>query len=329
MTGRRLLLASLLALSPLLLAGLLWLLLILGAGNVVVNDPAYADPRIRLTLGTALSNWLLLLGAVATLCTTGGVWLWYWRGKQMQRQTVEQHQARLSQERRDFVQRLDHELKNPLTAMRAGIANLRSLKVEDSALEDGAKETLDSLEGQALRLSRLTADLRKLSELESRPLDFIEVDLSQLLQEAIELMEENPERKTRRFTANIPQAPWPLPTISGDWDLLYLAIYNLLDNAVKFTEPDDAIEIRAREEGESILIEVADTGPGIDPAEQPHIWEELYRGQTTRHIRGSGLGLALVQTIVDRHHGTIALNSRFRQGTVVTLRLPIGHVTNP
>jgi two-component system OmpR family sensor kinase len=108
----------------------------------------------------------------------------------------------------------------------------------------------------------------------------------------------------------------------GDWDLLFLATYNLLDNAYKFTRPGDTVEVRAIEEADSVVIEVADTGPGIPEEELPRVWDELYRGQGARGIPGSGLGLALTRAIVDRHGGGVALRSRAGQGTVVTLRLP-------
>ena len=76
----------------------------------------------------------------------------------------------------------------------------------------------------------------------------------------------------------LPQAPWPLPNINGDPDLLLLAVHNLLDNAVKFTLPGDTIEIRAFEDANQIVIEIADTGPGIPGEEIILVWDELYRG---------------------------------------------------
>lgn len=317
MKRRGLLLRGLLLLLPLLFAAVGWLFLTNGMVTLPFNESGDADPRIRFTLGAALSSWVLLLGLLGTILATGGTLLWCWSSRRARQQTIAAQQQQLVHERRNFVQRLDHELKNPLTAMHAGIANLRS-----TATGAADHATLDSLEGQTMRLSRLTADLRKLSGLETRALDQIEIDLGQLLQEAIDLIEEKPEMATRRFTVNIPQAPWPLPTIQGDWDLLFLAVYNLLDNAVKFTEAGNAIEVRAREEGPVVLIEVADTGPGIDPAEQTYIWHELYRGQTTRHISGSGLGLPLVRAIIERHNGSVTLDSRLGQGTVMAVRLP-------
>ncbi|MBC8448917.1 MAG: response regulator [Chloroflexi bacterium] len=81
--------------------------------------------------------------------------------------------------------------------------------------------------------------------------------------------------------------------------------------------------VRAFEEGAKVVIEVADTGPGIPEAEVPHVWKELYRTQGAQGAPGSGLGLALVRAIVDGHGGQVSLRSRLGQGTVVTMRLPV------
>jgi signal transduction histidine kinase len=87
--------------------------------------------------------------------------------------------------------------------------------------------------------------------------------------------------------------------------------------------------VRALEDGSSVVVEVADTGPGIPADELPHVWEELYRGKGARGVQGSGLGLALVRAIVERHGGSVSLRSRVDQGTVVTARLPLSAGTNP
>jgi two-component system OmpR family sensor kinase len=108
----------------------------------------------------------------------------------------------------------------------------------------------------------------------------------------------------------------------GYRDLLFLAIHNLLDNALKFTRDGDRLEIRAFEDGTTIVVEVADTGPGVPDKELPHIFEELYRGQEARGVEGSGLGLAPVKAVVEQHGGRAAVRSRSGQGTVFILRLP-------
>ena len=231
---------------------------------------------------------------------------------------ISRHEAQMAEERRRFLQRLDHELKNPLTAIRTGVANLAWLPSDETR-----QTTLDSVDAQALRLSRLASDLRKLAELEVRPLETAPVDVGKLLQEVLAAAQERPDGSQRHLRLAIPHAPWPLPTLEGDQDLLFLAVHNLVDNALKFTAPGDTVEVRAFEDGARLVIEVADTGPGIPEEEAPHVWDELYRGEGGRGVPGSGLGLALVQAIAERHSGEVGLRSRPGQGTVFTLRLPI------
>jgi two-component system OmpR family sensor kinase len=226
-----------------------------------------------------------------------------------------------SADRRRFLRRLDHELKNPLTAILAGLENLSG---GEGARQQSA--SLASVRAQVMRLSRLVSELRKLSDLETRTLELAPVDIGELLEEAYALAKTRPEAGERELSLSIPRAPWPLPTIMADRDLLVLAIHNLLDNALKFTQPGATIEVRALEDGPHVVIEIADTGPGVPSDEVEHVWEELYRGESARALPGSGLGLALVRAIVTRHEGNVSLRSRQAQGTLITIRLPAGGV---
>jgi two-component system OmpR family sensor kinase len=279
------------------------------AGGQLENHRVYLAGRL---IFVAPLVGLLLTGLLAV------VMLIQWRAEQRTRRTISRHQAQMAEERRRFLQRLDHELKNPLTAIRAGLANLTWLPSEEAR-----QDVLDSVDAQALRLSRLASDLRKLAELEIRPLESTPVDVGELLYEVVTVARERPEGGQRRLNLSVPQAPWPLPAVEGDQDLLFLAVHNLVDNALKFTAPGDTVEIRAFEDGARLVIEIADTGPGIPEDEIPHVWDELYRGQGAQGVPGSGLGLALVQAVAKRHGGQVSLRSRAGQGTVFTLRLPI------
>ena len=145
-----------------------------------------------------------------------------------------------------------------------------------------------------------------------------------MLHEAYSLAQDQPNAGERELKITVPQAPWPLPAIQGDRDLLFLAVHNLLDNAIKFTQPGSTIEIRGYEDGSSLVVEVADTGQGIPEDELAHVGEELYRARGARGIPGNGLGLALVQAIIHLHGGKVTIRSRVGKGTVVTLRLPAG-----
>jgi two-component system OmpR family sensor kinase len=286
--------------------------LVIGIWLNLVNLP---NPIVYLR--AQLSALIFILGIILLLL--GAVIMVIWYRWQIARLDIVLESA---DDRRRFLRRLDHELKNPLTAILAGLANLST----NASAHSRQTETLESVEAQVQRLSRLVADLRKLSELETRQLEMGRVDMNELLEEAFLLAQDHPGSSERQLNLSIPRAPWPLPTIAGDRDLLFLTVHNLLDNALKFTRPGDTVEMRAFEDGANVVIEVADTGPGIPVSESRHVWEELYRGEGARGVAGSGLGLALVRAVVVRHGGQVTLRSRPDQGTVFTLRLPMGEI---
>ena len=274
------------------------------------------DPILFARVDAGLLSFILGFSISSSAAVAG--WLWQ-AGERGKRNAGLAAQSRAADERRRFLQRLDHELKNPLTAIRAAVVNL-----SDAPGDVAQRSALASVEGQTRRLSHLLSDLRKLAELETRPIERSSIDLDGLLREVVAVADESAARDHRRLTLTLPQAPWPLPAIAGDRDLLFLAVHNLVDNALKFSRSGDTVEVRAFEDGASVVLEVADTGPGIGDTDAPHVWEELYRGKSARQIPGSGLGLTLVRAIAERHGGRVSLRSREGQGTVVTLRLPVG-----
>jgi two-component system OmpR family sensor kinase len=291
-----------------------WLLLLpFGAGLLLAilgQVGLWFNPIIFLR--SDLATLFIVLGLAVSLTCAGGLFFWnlaYRRYAQALTRTRREY----NDAHRRFILRLDHELKNPLTAIRAGLANLGN---------QNDAHALSSVRAQVDRLAQLTADLRKLADLETRAIEEEPVDLAQLLDEMMVLARERPEAEHCRLRLALPQAPWPLPPVAGDRDLIFLALHNLMDNAIKFSRPNDTIEIRAFEDGPSVAVQIADTGPGVGEDELPHLGEELFRGSAARSIDGSGLGLALVYAIVARHRGNIAIRSRLGQGTVVTLRFP-------
>ncbi|MEP0806600.1 MAG: HAMP domain-containing histidine kinase [Chloroflexota bacterium] len=221
--------------------------------------------------------------------------------------------------RRNFMRRLDHEIKNPLTGLRAALVNLKEGKTEEER-----QQAVGNANRAVERLIRLLNDLRKLSELEERVIERYPVNVPELLEDVVTAAHVNPAYEKREISLLIPKVPSPFPLVTGDPDLLLLAVYNLVENALKFTSAEDSIEVRAMEDGRAIVIEVADTGPGIPPEDLPKIFEELYRGSNARSTEGSGLGLALVNRIAALHGGGVGVRSSQTdpRGTVFTLRLP-------
>ncbi|MCL5265986.1 MAG: HAMP domain-containing histidine kinase [Chloroflexi bacterium] len=275
----------------------------------------------------ATGTFAILLSSLWIIMVLLALWLTGQQKASIARARTEERLAQAEAHRR-FVRRLNHELKNPLTAVRAGLANL----VDGGVHEVSAQASVHNMRQQVERLGRLANDLRKLADIETGEIERAPVDMTEIIEEAVEMARSVPGRAEARVTVNVQRLPWPLSQVPGDRDLLLLAVYNLLDNALKFSDSEAEVEVRASEDGTRATIEVADAGRGISAEDLPHVAEELYRGQGAQGIEGSGLGLALVERIAGLHGGGLAIRSREGQGTVAMLRLSLiptsdSHVT--
>lgn len=215
---------------------------------------------------------------------------------------------------RRFLARLDHELKNPVTAIRATLAGIDPAGPSDDALA--------VIDGQAQRLAALVGDLRELAELESRPLELETIDLEAVVRDAVGAVAQQRPATADRFAVTVDRVPWPIPALLGDPDLLGLAIENVVGNAAKYSAAGP-IEVRLREDGGHAVVEVADSGRGIPAEAIALVWDELARADNARDVLGSGIGLSLVRAILHQHGGDVGLRSLEGSGTVVTLRMPI------
>jgi two-component system OmpR family sensor kinase len=277
---------------------------------------------IGFVFGMTIRN-LGFVALIVGLFITGALLILYSRSVRRGEQTqslIEIAKYEAEQGRRRFLRRLDHELKNPLTGLRAALVNMQ----EAQAVTD-RQRAVENASHAVERLTRLLTDLRKLSDLGDRPIELWQVDVPDLLQDVVDAAHSLPAYKGREVNLLIPKVPSPFPTITGDRDLLVLAIYNLVENALKFTGGTDSVEIRVFEDGRAIIIEVADSGAGVPAEDVSKIFEELYRGSNARSTEGSGLGLALVSRIITLHGGKIDVRSSQEEprGTVFMVRLPV------
>jgi two-component system OmpR family sensor kinase len=272
--------------------------------------------------GGVVRQWSFFAFILGFLITLALILLYYWdkRSVRQARATIFEALREMEENRRNFLRRLDHEIKNPLTGLRAALVNLQEAQNKDERIR-----AADNAGRAVTRLSRLLSDLRKLSDLGERPIERTRVDIPDLLSDAVDAAHVLPAYEGREVSLLIPKVPSPFPSLTGDRDLLVLAVYNLIENALKFTSEEDSVEVRASEDGQVIVIEVADSGGGIPPEDQPKIFEELYRGSNARSTEGSGLGLALVKRIIALHDGQVHVRSSYAEprGTVFTLRLPV------
>lgn len=225
----------------------------------------------------------------------------------------------LEEMRADFAANVSHELRTPLTAI-SGFAE---------TLLDGAYNNPESalrfsniIHKEAVRLNRLIEDLLKLSQIEKGKIAIAKeaVDIKELMNEVVAILGDR--LANYEITIDI---PIDVPQISGDRGLLTQALYNLVDNAVKYSPQQGVIKLSARGEGDFVRLAVSDSGIGIPEEDRVRIFERFYRIERARSRRfgGTGLGLAIVKHIVEAHKGHIELDSEEGKGTKVSLLLPL------
>ncbi len=202
--------------------------------------------------------------------------------------------------RRELVANVSHELKTPISALRAHLENLMD------GVEQPNPAVLQVMLEQAERLSRLVEQLLDLSRLESGdvPLSLEPVDLRTLVDGvAREVRVARPDLETEVLN----DVPADLPPIPGDRERLHQVLFNLLDNAVRFTPAEGRVSVRAIRKGGMCEVEVQDTGPGIPEEHLGLVFERFYRVDPSRSRGdgGTGIGLAIARSIVEAHGGRI------------------------
>lgn len=278
------------------------------AALLVLAIVAFALDQRTVVVSTPLGTVILVVAVVVAAVTVIAL-TWRAHIRRTALRAHEETRRSAAAEHRRFLDRLDHELKNPITAIRAAVA-----------VSDASTPQLTAIDAQTTRMARLVGDLRKLGELQTAPMERVAVDLSDVVTDAAATIGEAQGRDIR---VTLPSAPWPLPTVVGDPDLLFTAVHNVVSNAVKYSEPGDTVEVRGIERAGRVVIEVADTGRGIPAADVPSVLDELARGTNARDRPGSGLGLALVRTIVERHGGSVSVDSHEGRGTRVSIEIPV------
>jgi signal transduction histidine kinase len=221
---------------------------------------------------------------------------------------------------RDFLADVSHELRTPIAAIRTFVELLQEGADDDPAAR---REFLEASAGQLERLDWLAQNLLELSRLESGLvlLDLRPEDLRAAVESAVEQADQTAKRRGIDLRLTLPPTP---VRIRHDPQRIGQVVTNLVGNAVKFTGRGGRVSVSLAPEADGALIEVADTGVGIDAAELPRIFERFYRGSRASEARGSGsgLGLAIVKSIVDMHGGRITVDSRVGAGTAFRVWLP-------
>src|SRR6266487_2260953 len=229
--------------------------------------------------------------------------------------------TKMDQVRRDFVANVSHELRTPLSILRGYIETLLD---SPKTPREELTRILRVMERHSDRLELLVEDLLTLAQLESgNPnLQMGTVDLSSFLPEMVRDWEKKLTSKQLNMVVDVPP---DLSPIRVDRTRLQEAVYNLLDNAVKYSREHGEIRLRARQRDGEIELTVSDDGIGIAKEDLPRIFERFYRADKARSpdkVRGTGLGLAIVKHIAQLHGGRVEAESELDKGTIIRVVLP-------
>jgi two-component system sensor histidine kinase SenX3 len=226
---------------------------------------------------------------------------------------------RLEAVRRDFVANISHELKTPVGAL-----SLVAETLEDEDDPAVVARLSHRMRTEAERLGRIIEDLLDLSRIEAQESPSTEaVALHLIVGQAVDRLRPVAEHRGIRLEVTEPSRD---PVVLGDRRQLISAVHNLVDNAIKYSEPGSAVQVDVSCDGDWIVLSVADHGIGIPSRDLERVFERFYRVDRarSRDTGGTGLGLSIVRHVAGNHGGEVTLDSREGEGSTFRLRLPNG-----
>jgi signal transduction histidine kinase len=230
--------------------------------------------------------------------------------------------VRLSEMKSDFVSNVSHELRTPLSSIRVFGEFLKAGRADDP---ETARRYGRHIEAESRRLSRLIDNILEFSRIESgsREYRFAPANLEEIVEAAVEAF--RVRSREAGFTIEYEGPAEALPAVRMDPDAIGQVMYNLLDNAVKYSGTSRWIGVTVAAENGAVLCSVRDKGIGIPRTEQNKVFERFHRAGTSlvHDVKGSGLGLSIVDHVVRAHGGSVRLTSEPGEGTVVSVRLPV------
>lgn len=225
---------------------------------------------------------------------------------------------RLERVRQDFVANVSHELKTPLTTIRAMAEVLADVETEDAALRE---KYLKQIVGEVDRLTALVDDLLVLGKAESESVELRQCNLPEIVEEVV--VQLTPKALVRGLELEL-VAPSPI-MVAAHAPQIRQVFLNLIDNAINYTA-EGAIRVSVSQQpGGQAQVDVQDSGIGIPSEDLPRIFERFYRvdKSRSRSSGGTGLGLSIVKHLVEAHGGTVSVESALHRGSTFTVRLPL------
>ncbi|MFO7891841.1 MAG: response regulator [bacterium] len=224
--------------------------------------------------------------------------------------------------RKNFVSLVSHELRSPLSAVQQNLMTITSGMMGE--IPDSIMDTLNRLSRRINALTHLINDWLDLSKIESgeMAIERKNVDLRKILLDIINLFEPSAEKQKINLKLEDSKDNY---NVLGNIQTLEMLFSNLIHNAIKYNRKDGSVKVVLEKNEKFIKVEVKDTGIGIPEEKLPLIFEQFYRIKDKTLVEGSGLGLSIVQKIVDLHQGTIDVSSKEGKGTTFMVKLPTGY----
>lgn len=227
-------------------------------------------------------------------------------------------QQKLELSRREFVANVSHELRTPLTTIKSYSETLLEIITDSTALT-----FTNTILSETDRMTRLVKDLLVLSSLDHvKEAVKTNFEISELLSDVVSTMQLVAREQGHRLSLEVENE---LPLFYGDRDKIEQLLYNIISNSIKYTPNGGKIEVIAAKVYTDVVIKVRDNGIGIPEKDLPRIFERFYRVDKARSRQrgGTGLGLAISQGIVEAHDGSISITSKYGEGTLVKISLPV------
>jgi len=240
---------------------------------------------------------------------------------------IDVHETKMHEQRKDdFIRMASHELKTPVTSIKGYVQLLLTMFREHDLSKEGLypqaiQTSLSTIDKQIIKLNRLMSELLDLSRIDSGKLELKmqNFDLNDLVKETVDDLQQT--TKHQILVNNNADCK-----LFGDKDRISQVLLNLLTNAIKYSPKTDSIEINVCRPSQSIVsISVKDNGIGIDKKDHEKIFERFYRveGKTEQTYPGFGIGLFIASEIINRHNGTISVESEKSKGATFTFTLPV------
>jgi signal transduction histidine kinase len=262
-----------------------------------------------------------VISASFSVLTIASILLYQQRIKRQQAEAIQAKligEKEVSEVKLQFLSMISHEFRTPLSVILAS----SQLLTQGSQLwsEERKKKTFDRIQSSAKLMTRLLTDILTLSRADAGKLDYHPevLDLEAFCLNLVEEKQISTPTHLIKFVRSGETHPVRL-----DANLLYSILNNLLENAIKYSAPEQSVLLSTRIESDVVIFQVQDQGIGILAEEQQKIFELFYRGQNAGAIAGTGLGLAVVKKCVELHQGTISIHSEVEKGTTFTVEIPL------